>query len=104
MTVYEFEKRASYRGGYDRILGHWKILDIHLIPKQFRKETEVDFYCCNDKIVCLLRFRKRAKIAYHTNYDNTSQLHYWIAELPICTIKETLIRETLAHFENAVEK
>ena len=104
MTIKEFEQRAKYNGGYDRILGHWKVLDVHIIPKQFSKETEVDFYCCNDNIVCLLRFRKRVETAYHIHHDTNKHLCYWIAELPLQTIPESLIRETLIYFEKATKK
>ncbi|MGB0868395.1 MAG: hypothetical protein ACPGSD_02250 [Flavobacteriales bacterium] len=43
MTIKEFEKRAEYQNGYDRVFDKWKIIDIHQIPTEFREYHEIDF-------------------------------------------------------------
>lgn len=98
MTVKEFNKRVEFNGGCDRIIGSWNILDIHEIPQTMKEYHEVDFYCCNNKIIVLLRLRNRANEKYEIVNDR-SVIPYWIAELPITEINNKLIEKILEKFE-----
>ena len=44
MTKEEFNKRVEYNGGCDRVIGGWRIIDIHLIPAIMEEYHELDFY------------------------------------------------------------
>lgn len=99
MTVQEFNQRVKYRKGYDRIIGHWVIIDIHQIPKRLEKRHEIDFYCCNGQQVYLLRLRNRMKKNYSIVEDNTI---YLIAEQKIKSINDQLLKEILTTFEQDV--
>lgn len=97
MTVAEFNNRANVNGGCDREIGKWKIIDIHQIPEPMLEQHEVDFYCCDDKKVYLLRLRNRNIEAYH-KVDSNNHTTYLIAELPIATLDDKLILKALRKF------
>ena len=103
MTIEDFEERAEYQGGYDRVFGNWKIIDIHEISNQMMSEHEVDFYCCNDKNVYLLRLRNRPVEHYEIFCDERHRKFgyppYLIAELLINCIDDDFLRMVLAKFE-----
>lgn len=96
MTVQEFNQRVKYRNGYDRIFGHWTIIDIHEIPKQLEKRHEIDFYCCNGEQVYLLRLRNRAIKSYSMIEDTIT---YLIVEQKIKSINDQLLEAILTEFE-----
>jgi len=96
MTVQEFNQRVKYRNGYDRIFGHWVIIDIHEIPKQLEKRHEIDFYCCNGDQVYLLRLRNRAIKSYSMIEDTIT---YLIVEQKIKSINDQLLEAILTEFE-----
>lgn len=98
MTVKEFERRATYQGGYDRIIDNWKIIDIHEIPESFLETSEIDFYCCNGKKVVLLRLRNRANENY--SIIETDKVIYWIAEFSIYIFNNELLQLILMKFES----
>ena len=103
MTIEDFEKRAEYQGGCDRVIDDWKIIDIHELPSRMMPEHEVDFYCCNDKNVYLLRLRNRSVEHYEVFCDKRHQKFgyppYLIAELPINRIDDDFLRMVLEKFE-----
>lgn len=96
MTVKEFNQRVKYRKGYDRIFGHWVIIDLHEIPKQLEKRHEIDFYCSNGQHVYLLRLRNRTLKNYTVVRDHTT---YLIAEQKIKSINDQLLEAILTEFE-----
>ena len=101
MTLQDFYKRVDFNGGLDREIDEWKILDIHEIPAPILEQHEIDFYCCNDKEVYLLRLRNRMeKKLYVINDDKFGCLKYLIAELPIERIGNTLLKDILNEFMN----
>ncbi|NDV66647.1 hypothetical protein [Bacteroides sp. 224] len=95
MTIKDFENRASFQGGYDRVFGEWKIIDIHEIPDKMSEHHEVDFYCSNGKQVYLLRLRNRGVEKYEIVGENPSCL---IAELPIRGIDDRFLEVVLSKF------
>jgi hypothetical protein len=100
MTVKDFYQRLNANAGADREIGHWKIIDIHQIPNIVLAQHEVDFYCCNDKEVFLLRLRNRTtkKLDIVKPKKEWEQTTYLIAELPINVIDDNLIKTLLAEF------
>jgi len=100
MTIKEFEKRAEYQNGYDRVFDKWKIIDIHQIPTEFREYHEIDFYCSNGIKVYLLRCRNRKIESYEINYNskNSDYPPYLIAEFPILELDNVVIKMTLEKF------
>lgn len=98
MTIKEFEQRAKFNGGYDREFGEWKVIDIHEIPEPFLKQNEIDFYCCNNDKVYLLRLRNRQTEKYVKVTDDNA-LTYLIAELPILNIDNNFISEILSKYD-----
>ena len=101
MKVKEFEKRAKFNGGYDREFAEWKILDIHKIPEVFLEQYEVDFYCCNNREVYLLRLRNRETEKYTKVID--PRLTYLIAEMPIQNIDNDFIGKVLLKFNGEIQ-
>ena len=103
MTVKEFYERVAWQRVPDRTFGEWKLIDIHQIPKQFWAEAEVDFYCCNDKAVYLLRLRhrkiKKLDIVPPSGFTSTT---YLIAELPIDKVDDAFLAQILAEFMAAL--
>jgi hypothetical protein len=98
-NVRDFEKRAKFNGGYDREIGKWKIIDIHKISLPLLEQHEIDFYCCNDKDVYLLRLRNREDEKYVTvTADRICPITYLIAELPISEINDDFIAFVLLKF------
>lgn len=98
MTTKEFEHRATLNGGYDRQIDNWKIIDIHIIPYILEEGTEFDFYCSDDKYVCLLRIRlcnkdKQEKLS--SVDDKYNDITYFIAELYTEQITDDLIKDLL---------
>lgn len=104
MTVADFEKRASYQGGYDRIINEWKVIDIHMIPDVLLVGTEVDFYCSNGKIVYLLRIRikdqKQVDKLMFVAADKRCPTIYLVAEIDADFIDDNLIGELLNKFHS----
>jgi hypothetical protein len=100
MTVNEFYRRADFSGGFYREIDLWKIIDIHEIPKVMLEQYEVDFYCCNDKEVYLLRLRNRKtkKMSIVKDTQGYGYPPYLIAELPIDCVNNNLINELLIEF------
>ena len=99
MTITEFEKRATYQKGYDRVFDNWKAIDIHQIPSEFNQYHEIDFYCSNGKEVYLLRFRSRQVENYERiEAKQTGTIPYLIAELPIQKLDNKLIKMILDKF------
>ena len=96
MTLQDFYKRVDFNGGLDREIDEWKILDIHEIPDQILEQHEIDFYCCDDKEVYLLRLRNRVEKKLEVVNDN--KLKYLIAELPIEKIDNTFLKDILIGF------
>lgn len=103
MTIKDFEERAAYQGGYDRKFDEWKIIDIHGIPDRMLDYHEIDFYCCNDKKVYLLRLRNRKTESYTVFCDERHLKFgyppYLIAELPILKIDDNFLKKVLSEFE-----
>ncbi len=97
MTKNEFENRVKLNGGCDRVVNNWKIIDIHLVPEVMNEFHEVDFYCSKEENVILLRLRNRAEDDY--TILKSPEITYWIAELPISIINDTLIGDLLSKFE-----
>lgn len=97
MTVTEFYQRAELNGGLDRAFGEWKIIDVHQIPKTMSEQDEVDFYCCNDEEVILLRIRnsKLKKLDIVSDVRASGYPKYLIAELPIPTIDNRFLQDIL---------
>jgi len=98
MDIFEFEKRIALNGGYDRSFGNWRIIDVHMIPSLFLESTEVDFYCCDDIKVYLLRLRSRDKELLYIMPESNGSLTYLIAELPIVTIDDMFLENVLSKF------
>ena len=105
MRIKDFYSRVDPNEGPDREIGEWKIIDIHEIPYPMLHDHEVDFYCCNNKTVYLLRLRNRAtrklEIAYGKKGDGYPP--YLIAELPIDIIDDNLIKTLLGEFSKMVQ-
>lgn len=107
MKVKEFERRAKYQHGYDRVLtlgtSEWKIIDIHEIPSVFEDRHEVDFYCCNGQVVYLLRLRNRRIEMYdYVHRLKEKELGYppyLIAEFPIVEITNNVLKDVLRKFD-----
>lgn len=97
MTITAFYQRAELNGGMDRAFGEWKIIDIHHIPETLSEQEEVDFYCCNDAEVYLLRIRNRKlkKLDIVSDQRGLGYPKYLIAELPILTIDNRVLQEIL---------
>ncbi len=93
ITITEFEKRAEYQNGYDRVFDNWKIIDIHQIPTEFSENQEIDFYCSNEKTVYLLRLRHRKTELYEK--IKSENIIYLIAEFPIQQITNDVIKNVL---------
>jgi hypothetical protein len=104
MTVKEFYERVAWQRVPDRTFGDWKLIDIHQIPKQFLPQSEVDFYCCNDKAVYLLRLRHRKikKLDIVPDTRNSGYPTYLIAELPIYKVDDVFLAQILAEFMAAL--
>ena len=98
MTIKEFEQRAKYNGGYDREFDEWKIIDIHEVPEAFLEQHEVDFYCCNNEKVYLLRLRNR-KTEKYMKVTEEESLTYLIAELSILRVDNEFIKSVLLKFD-----
>lgn len=100
MTIIEFEERAKYQGGYDRVMNHWRVIDTHQIPHDFKENTELDFYCSNEKRVYLLRLRYCEIESYVVNDESKSLGYppYLIAEFPIQYIDDEIIKTVLNKF------
>ncbi|MCL2637399.1 MAG: hypothetical protein FWD48_03425 [Oscillospiraceae bacterium] len=98
MKIEEFQKRFKLNNGCDRRFGKWQIIDIHKIPKTFSYTDEVDFYCCDNNKVYLLRLRNRSDEKINVVSSNNG-LTYLIAELPITTIDNTFLEEVLLKFK-----
>ena len=101
MTVEDFEKRATFNGGYDREFDNWKIIDIHIIPDVLEAGSEFDFYCSDNKYVSLLRIRLRNKgreERLSTIDDKYNDITYFIAELYADQINNNLIKGLLYKF------
>jgi hypothetical protein len=105
MTVIEFYRRADFSGGFDREIDLWKIIDIHEIPKVMLEQYEVDFYCCNNQEVYLLRLRNRKtkKLSIVKDTQGYGYPPYLIAELPIDIINNNLINELLIEFDKMLK-
>ncbi|NDV58126.1 hypothetical protein [Bacteroides sp. 519] len=99
MEIKEFEKRATYQGGYDRQFDEWKIIDVHQIPNPVPDAIEIDFYCCNGKKVYLLRIRNKEVEKYDVVYSGKGYPPYLIAELPLQDIDDQLLKYIFAKFE-----
>lgn len=101
MTLTDFYQRMRFNGGADRHIGRWKILDIHEIPTIFLPHHEVDFYCCDDQNVYLLRLAnastKELHIVQHERPD-FGYTDYWIAKLPIKHIDDAFLEAILEEF------
>ena len=104
MTIKEFYHRVGLNGGLDREMEEWKIIDVHQVPKTLSEENEIDFYCCNDNEVFLLRLRNRAtkKLDVVKDKNGFGYPTYLIAELPINTIDDNFIRTLLDEFCNII--
>ena len=92
----------NYRGGYDREIGDWKIIDVHCIPDIFWDSCELDFYCSNGRKVHLLRIRPRSSSDvenYITIHDSMNDITYLIAEIYANKIDNGLIERVLNEFE-----
>ena len=91
-------------GDFDREIDNWKIIDIHQIPEVVSDYHEVDFYCCNDKKVYLLRLRNRTIKKLEIVYDRNGFGYppYLIAELPIDIIDDNLIKTLLDEFSEMI--
>lgn len=98
MTKNEFNKRAVLNGGYDRKIGKWEIIDIHIIPEVIEEYHELDFYCNEGDEVVLLRIRNRQEEKYEI--VKSSSIDYWIAEIPVKEINNETIINTLNKFRS----
>jgi hypothetical protein len=105
MTITEFYHRVDLNGGLDRKIDEWKIIDIHQIPEILSEQDEVDFYCCNDNEVFLLRIRNRLtkKLDIVKGENRFDAPTYLIAELPIKRVDSILLKNILNEFIN-IEK
>lgn len=105
MTIEDFEMRANDQGGYDRILGGWKIIDVHQIPSHFGPRDEIDFYCAKFGKVFLLRIRWRSKEKFERVEPKYSENvpTYLIAEFPVKRIDDEILSRLLEHFEQQVQ-
>ncbi len=106
MTIKEFNRRVQLNGGIDRTIKDWEIIDIHVIPEIFTKQTEVDFYCCNGKKVYLLRVRKRhgKKLDIVENPQGLGYPPYLIAEYDFEILNDSTIEKILDEFEDDMNK
>jgi|GEM_PF-1178356 len=94
MTLADFVQRTRYQGGPDRTLGKWRIIDIHQIPEKFNStDHEVDFWCCDGRIVFLLRLRCRER--EHFAIIREDRGTWVIAELPIERFSNNFLEEVL---------
>ncbi len=93
----DFEKRCRYNGGPDRVIGRWKVIDIHEIPASIEEHHEIDFYCSPGHSMLLLRLRNRENQRFIICQDDDFPT-YWIAELPLTKIDDTLIGFLLEKF------
>ena len=102
MKVKEFYNRVDLNGGFDREVDDWKIIDIHQIPNIFLDNHEVDFYCCNDKEVFLLRLRNMPTNKFDIVKDENGFGYptYLIAECPITKVDTILLGNILNEFMN----
>ncbi len=100
MTIKEFYHRVDLNGGLDREIDEWKIIDIHQIPETLSEQNEVDFYCCNDNQVFLLRLRNRSTKSFQIVRDENGfgAPTYLIAELPIIKVDTILLKNILNEF------
>ena len=99
MDIVEFEKRIMLNGGYDRAFGNWRIIDVHIIPTLLSETNEVDFYCCNNIRVYLLRLRNRNKEMLDATPESNGYPAYLIAELPIVDIDNAFLEHVLSKFD-----
>jgi hypothetical protein len=97
MRIKEFQQRVKLNGGCDRKFGKWLIIDVHRIPEFFLDTDEVDFYCCNDSKVYLLRLRSRTKEMFDVIPCKNGMI-YLVAELPIHSIDNAFIENVLLKF------
>lgn len=96
MDKKEFDHRVDLNGGFDRVIGEWRIIDIHAIPEIIEEYHELDFYCNKKDIVILLRIRNRENEKFEI--VNSSDITYWISELPTDTINNDFILKVLNRF------
>ncbi|MBS9774455.1 MAG: hypothetical protein KGV59_04780 [Tenacibaculum sp.] len=91
-------------GGIDRVIGEWKLIDVHIIPEIFNEFSEVDFYCCNDKEVYLLRVRSRKnkKLSIEPDRMNLGYPTYLVAEYDFKTLDNQVIRIILKEFTEMI--
>lgn len=100
MTCEEFERRAKSQNGYDRVIGNWKILDVHQIPETLGWRDEIDFYCSNSEQVVLLRLRSRDVEKFERVIgQDKDHPNYLIAECPIEKIDNEILSTLLKKFE-----
>jgi hypothetical protein len=100
MTLADFISRARYQGGPDRTLGKWRIIDVHQIPEKFDHEHEVDFWCCDGRIVFLLHLRCRER--EHFTVIRKDYGTWIIAELPIERFSNTFLEEVLTRCDSVL--
>lgn len=81
----QFKRLHQQPNHIDRVIGNWQLVEIHQIPNPFNVGNEVDFWCCDDKKLVLLRLRHQPYQKFTTIHPNVKKQTpaYWIAELPI---------------------
>jgi hypothetical protein len=112
MTLKNFKSRRNEDGEkYDRIIGNWRIIDIHQIPDYIMNETghSCDFYCWNGKKVYALALSNRQETQYAVAFSLSNKKRDsppWLcAALPITYIDNTLLETVLNYFtENYINK
>ncbi len=104
MKINEFNKRVKLNNGIDRLINGWKIIDVHLIPEKFDVYSEIDFYCCYNEKVYLLRIRQRNERKLSIVDDkNLEQPIYLIAEYNFEKFDNQILAEILAEFEKKID-
>ncbi len=85
--------RIALQGFADRHLAGWDILDVHCIPEHFQEGTEIDFYCCNEHLGCLLRLR--SAVVAKCSLIEEPQMLWVVVEQPFHEFTEQLLIDAL---------
>lgn len=95
-----FASRIEWNNGPDRILGKWKLVDIHLIHSPIEIGNEFDFWCSNQKDMYLLRVRRATeKKLFVAKSKGKEAAIYLVAEMDFEVLDNDLLDQILKEYE-----
>ncbi len=100
-----FNERIRLNAGIDRKINEWQLIDVHLIPKNFQQNHEVDFYCSDGEGFYLLRIRKRKnnQLTIEKDKQNLTTPIYLVAEYNFQTLNDKVLEKILTEFSQLLQ-